>query len=132
MVDKRIRLVDIECEKRRLQCLMDKTRASFELNLVDYKKTKSKILKWLIKADLDYYNSKYNDLLCRYKIVQEIYHNFNKFIPGITKKDFVNTDKLNELLNRLKFIESLDELKVSCSIATSDIKDIKNQLSKGN
>lgn len=128
MIDKRIRFVDIENEKKRLSCLMNKTRASFELNMLEYKKTKFKFYKWLIKLEMDELDARYNDLLCRYKVIQELSHNFNKFIPGISKKDFANTNRLSELLDRLKFIESLNDLKVCCSSATSDIRDIKSRL----
>lgn len=128
MIDKRIRFVDIENEKKRLSCLMNKTRANFELNMLEYKKAKSKFYKWLIKLEMDELDSRYNDLLCRYKVIQELSYNFNKFIPGISKKDFSNTDRLSELLDRLKFIESLNDLKVCCNSATSDIKDIKSRL----
>lgn len=101
-------------------------RCLYELYSNDYKYYKCKFIRWFIKPDLENYKKNYEKYLHRYQVVKDIQSNFHKFITGISMKDFKNTDRLCELLNRLKIIEDVDDMKLNLD----DVNTSLSQLTK--
>lgn len=93
-----------------------------------YIKRCPKIFKFLFEADLEDYTDRFQKLLYRYKTLQSVKANFYKFINGITKREFKDTRKLNELLDRLKLTELIDVCQVQIADMTTSLKDMKVRL----
>lgn len=95
-----------------------------------YIKRCPRILKFFFEADLEDSTDRFQKLLYRYKTLQSVKANFYKFINGITKREFKDTRKLNELLDRLKLTEIVDVCQVQIADMTTSLKDMKVRLDR--
>lgn len=131
-MSKKISREDIKKELFYLHYCSSKYRALYEVFKSDYDRVKYRILKWLIKSDMDNYYQKYQKFLHRFTVIREISLNYHKFLTGISKKDFKNTDRLEDLMCRLKFQEDLDNLRFNYDEVLSRIDDIRKNYEKSN
>lgn len=89
-----------------------------------------KFFRFFFEADLEDYTHTYQKLLYRYKTLQSVKANYYKFINGITKREFRDTRKLNELLDRLKLTEIVDICQVQIADMTTSLKDMKVRIDR--
>lgn len=129
-MSKKISREDIKKELFYLHYCSSKYRAIYEAFKSNYDRTKYRILKWLIKSDMNNYYEKYQKFLHRFTVVKEISLNYHKFLTGISKKDFKYTDRLEDLMFRLKVQEDLDNLKFNYDEVLSRIDDIRKNYEK--
>ena len=122
---KKISREEISQELTKLQYRVTKNRVLFEAFKNEYENRKSRIVRFLLKADMDDYYQKYIKYSHRYEIVKTISNNYRKFLTGISKRDFKNTDKLEDLLNRMRCCEILDELKFNYDEIVAEIRRIR-------
>ena len=124
-MSKTITRSDLNKELYNLHYCCSKYRALYEAIKCDYDVTKSRFIKWLLNSDMDNYYAKYQKYTHRYKVVKDISLNFHKFIIGIAKKDFKNTNYLQDLICRIKFQEDLEALKFNYSEVSTRLNEVR-------
>lgn len=122
---------DVLNEIYKLRHKLDYFKAKIELLRITMCQS-PKWLRWLFKADLEDYNGCYSKILYRYKTLQNLKNNFYKFVTGITRSDYKKTDKLVDLLDKLKLAETVDELVVNFNGMDIALKDLKVRINKIN